>query len=348
MNIRLIRLKRSLWGAIAALAMVSSTEAQPAATNAWKPIIFSAPAENEISSNPISPSTQPLAPADFRGLFQDAPPVSLFNDFGPAPVPNAGGRIPNPSKDHQDWIFMTPAEIMGVSAEQLLPKQERDAKNDQKSLTPLERYLERQNSSGNFNAGLADSPGRSRNFWGQESGQTNSDDNSSDLLGSSPDDLQSAPISGQFTNIASGNIMSASPTTDSVWSKLFGTPASQPTPSATTLAQQQMELNQFQQLLNPASVPVTTATLAPDNTTAFKPQNIALPQPGSIQPLVNPMGASFAPLNSGIGEPAVLTPLPTATRQAGIPAVTTPSWAPQPAPWMSQNPQPFAIPQRKF
>ena len=343
-------LRLSSFLALAALVMVPFVEAQPAATNAWKPIIFSSPAGNEISSNPISPSTQPLAPADFRGLFQDASPLSSFNDFGPAPLPNAGGRIQKSSEDRQDWIFKTPAEIMGVSSEQILQTKKRNENGQQKNLSPMERYLEARNPSARFDR--SGDPSRSRDFWGQGNDQTNSDNTSLDLMNSDPDDLQSPAISGQPFDTAPGATVSANPNKDSVWSKIFGTPASQPAPSASTIAKQQAEMNQFQQLLNPGSVPVTAATTVPDNTTAFKSQN-SLPmtdstQLGSTQPLVNPIGASFAPLNSGIGQPAALATLPTITRQAGIPAVTTPAWAPQPAPWMSQNPQPFVVPQRKF
>ncbi len=151
MDSRPISLRLSPFLALAALAVVPFVEAQPAATNAWKPIIFSSPAGNEISSNPISPSTQPLAPADFRGLFQDASPLSSFNDFGPAPAPNAGGRIPKSSEDRQDWIFMTPAEIMGVSSEQILQSGKRNENGQQKNLTPMERYLEGRNPSARFN-----------------------------------------------------------------------------------------------------------------------------------------------------------------------------------------------------
>jgi hypothetical protein len=345
MESRPISSRLSSFLALAALAMVPFVEAQPAATNAWKPIIFSSPAGSEISSNPISLSTQPLAPADFQGLYQDASPLSSFNNFGPAPAPNMGGRIQKSSKDRQDWIFMTPAEVMGVSSEQILQTGKRNENGQQKNLSPMERYLEERNPSTRFDR--SGNPSRSRDFWGEGNDQTNSDNSSLDLMSNGPDDLQSPTVFGQSPGTAPGDTTSANPNTGSAWSKIFGTPTPQPTPSAATIAQQQAELNQFQQLLNPGSVPVTTATTVPDNTAAFKPQN-TWPIADSTQPLVNPIGASFAPLNSGIGQPAALTPLPTAIRQAGIPAVTMPTWAPQPAPWLSQNPQPFAVPQRKF
>jgi len=345
MGIRLTSLRLSPLLALAALAIVPFVEAQPAATNAWKPIIFSTPADNEISSNPISPSTQPLAPADFGRPFQDATPISSFNDFGPSPMPNAGGQIRKSPQDRQNWIFMTPAEIMGVSPDQILQTGKRNENGQQENLSPMERYLQRQNPSARFD--LSGNPSRSRDFGGQGNGQTNGDDGSFDLMNSGPDDPQSPLISGQSFNTAPDNSLSANPNTGSTWSKLFGAQTPQSTPNASAIARQQAELSQFQQLLNPGSVPVTAVTTAPDNTTALKPQN-TFPTTDSTQPLVNPIGASFAPLNSGIGQPAALAPLPGITRQDSIPVVTTPTWAPQPAPWLSQNPQPFVIPQRKF
>jgi hypothetical protein len=345
MDTRPISLRLSSFSALAALAMVPFVEAQPAATNAWKPIIFSSPADNGISSNPISPSTQPLAPADFRGLFQDASPISSLNLFGPPPAPYAGRQIQKSPRDRQDWIFMTPAEIMGVSSDQIPETGKRNENGPQRNLTPMERYLEGQSRSARFNPSGDSS--QSRNSWGQGNGQANGDDSSSDLINSGSENFRSPLFSGPSPNTAPGDMMSANPNPDSAWSQLFGTPAPQPTPSAATIAQHQADLNQFQQLLNPGSVPVTAATTVPGNAAAFKLQN-TLPTTDSTQPLVNPIGASFAPLNSGIGRPAALTPLPGITRSAGIPAATTPTWAPQPAPWTSQNPQPFAVPQRKF
>jgi len=108
-----------------------------------------------------------------------------------------------------------------------------------------------------------------------------------------------------------------------------------------------LEQAQFQQLLNPGAVPVTAATSLPDRTTSLNAQSTVLGS-DSTEPLVNPIGASFTPISSGIGRPVGLAPLPGITGPASIPAITTPAWAPQPAPWTSQTPQPFAIPQRKF
>lgn len=349
MDIRLAHLKLSSFLALVALGLVPFVSAQPAATNAWKPIIFSAPAENEISSNPISPSTQPVAPADLQGLFQGATPLSSFNNFAPAASPNAGRRTPKNAGEGQDWIFMTPAEIMGVSSDQILQNGKRNENGRQAGLTPMERYLERRDPSARFNR--SGNPSRSRDFGEQGNDQTNSDISLSDLMNSSPDNSQVTRDPGLFMNPTPNNYLFANQNEDSSWSKGFGAPSRQAAPSSFNhvqqQAQQRTEMNQFQQLLNPGFVPVSAATTVPDYPTAFKAQNTS-PITDATQPLVNPIGASLMPLNSGIGQPAPLAPLPGLTRPAGIPAVTVPAWAPQPAPWMSQNPQPFAIPQRKF
>ena len=68
------------------------------------------------------------------------------------------------------------------------------------------------------------------------------------------------------------NNLFASPNEDSVWSKIFGTPAPQPAASPSTPHNNRRNMDQFQQLLNPGSVPVTAATTVPDSTTSFKSQ----------------------------------------------------------------------------
>ena len=195
------------------------------------------------------------------------------------------GESQNPPRISQDWIFMTPAEIMGVSSEQILQTRKRNENGQQENLSPMERYLEGRNPSARFDP--SGNPSRSRDFWGQGNDQTNSDNSSLDLMNSDPDDLQSPTISGQPFDTAPGDTVSANPNKDSVWSKIFGTPAPQPAPSASTIAKQQAEMNQFQQLLNPGSVPVTAATTVPDNTTAFKSQN-SLPMTDSTGNSVPP------------------------------------------------------------
>jgi hypothetical protein len=329
------------------VAAVPFAGAEPPTTNAWKPIIFSAPDNNVISSNLDSPSTQPVPPANLKGgLFDNTTPVPSFN-LDPAPTTDTGRRLQKKSNDRSDWIFQTPAEIMGVAPDQIVSSDKRSDDGRQKKLTPLERYLEERSplSKSRMNS----SP--SRNYWGDENGQTNRDDYAPNSINTGLDDLQSSVTTSQPLNAApgtvAGNNLFANPKADSVWADLLGTPAPQPAPNPVTAAKQQADMDQFRRMLNPGFVPVSTPTAVSDSASSFKSQ-INLPVSSSTQPLVNPIGASFAPLNSGIGQPAPLTQLPGIIGQANTQPSLTPSWAPQPAPWTSPNPQPFVIPQRKF
>jgi len=348
MDFRLFSWKLTLLLAFAALALVPSVEAQGLATNGWKPIIFSSPDNAEISSNLTSLTTQPATPANFKSVFQDAAPVPAFNNFspGPAPARREGRRIQKTPNERQDWVFMTPEEIMGITPEKMFNRSQTDADSQRKeNLTPMERYLERQNQTARTNSDFF-SPKDSSSplgFWGNGNIQTNG--GSPNPTGSSLGDLRST-ILNQSLNDAPNNNSFANPKGDSIWSKLLGSPAITPAlgPNA---AQQQAEMDQFQQLLNPGSAPITATTISPVGTVFPQPQTI-LSGSDSTQPLANPVGASFTPLSSGIGEPTSLTPLPGITRQASLQPAITPTWTPQPAPWMSQTPQPFAVPQRKF
>jgi hypothetical protein len=346
MDFRLFSLKWAPLLAALVFAAVSSVEAQGSATNTEQSIVFSSPGTNVIPANPMSPSTQAAASSDFRSLFQDTSPVPSFNDFspGPAPIPREGRRLRTSSGLSQDWEFMTPAEIMGVAPDQNTQSQKPGMNDQQGSLTPMERFLERQNPTAKMKSAASDNVSPSQIFSGTGNDPGNS--YSSDLINSGQDNLQPTTIFSQSANAAPYDNLFASPNGESAWSKLLGVPAPAPAP-APNAAQQQAEMDQFMQLLNPGSAPVTATTASQDSLGSSQLQT-ALLGPDSTQPLVNPIGASFAPLTSGIGQAPSLTPLPTITRQASVQPVAPPAWAPQPAPWMSQTLQPFAIPQRKF
>jgi hypothetical protein len=66
------------------------------------------------------------------------------------------------------------------------------------------------------------------------------------------------------------------------------------------------------------------------------------------RPLVNPLGHSFTPLQSSIGRPTGITPLPGITGPYKIPAPAKSSTQAQLPPWLSDSPQPFSPPQRRF
>jgi len=349
MDLRLLSSKCLPLLAVAALALVSSAAAQGSVTNGGRSIIFSTPDNTEISSNLTSLATPRTTPANFKSVFQDTAPA--FNNFAPSPgpAPLEQRRFQKSSNQRPDWVFMTPAEIMGVAPEQLFNRSTSDEDNQREgSLTPTERYVERQSQPARTNSESfsRDNPFSPQGFWSDGNGQATNGDSFHPISGSEFGDVRST-ILNQSLNDAPNNNLLANPKVDSVWSKLFGSPVTTLTPGPDAAQQQQQQsMDQFQQLLNPVSTPVTT-TISPGGTTFTQPQT-SLSDSDSTQPLANPVGASFTPLSSGIGEPAGLTQLPGIIRQSALPSVTAPAWAPQPAPWMSQTPQPFAVPQRKF
>jgi hypothetical protein len=331
---------------VAAMLMVFAVAAQPPATNGWQHIIFSSPDNTQISSNLTSVASQPSSSA-FESklqLFQDSSPVAAFAtpplSAAPAPMPTRMRRSQQSSEDNLPWEFMTPAEILGVASDQIFQTQKKDAQGNQGSLTPMERYLQGQSSFAQFRTNSAGNSFRGQNLWANGNDQTNNA--STGLFSSAWGNMQSN-VSSPFMGNTPADNWSGGPKGDSVWQKMFGTPASH---AAFNPDQPQSDMSQFMQLLNPSSTPDTTAT-APEDTPSFKPQT-AWPNSDSTAPLANPFGASVAPLSSGISQPAGLAPLPSLIRPAAVQPAAPPAWAPQPPPWLSSTPQPFAIPQRKF
>jgi hypothetical protein len=237
--------------------------------------------------------------------------------------------------DHKDWTRMTPDEMFGVASADKPDKSDTAGQPDGEA--SLEHFFEQENQPGsalktNGQNARANSPWdfpRDRNdagsFNSQRSGAENLEQNSGRLP------------SHWWNNDASAN-QNGNTTWDS-----FSTPVQQ-TPAAPDLGQQ-AAMDRFRQLLAPNPAPATEAS---QNSKLFSAPNAQV-DPNFTQPefAPNPSGASFTPLSSGIGLPAGLTPLPGIVTPISQP-VATPSWAPQPAPWLSSTPQPFAIPQRKF
>ena len=126
------------------------------------------------------------------------------------------------------------------------------------------------------------------------------------------------------------------------WLKMLDSLAPAPVPNMV----QQMDTDPLQRLLESSSSSAAAATPSSGGTKLPLLKTLLDSDPG--QPLINPMGASFAPLNSGIGRPAELPALPSAWSLSYTSPPPAAAWAPQPPPWMSPMPQPFAIPQRKF
>jgi hypothetical protein len=127
------------------------------------------------------------------------------------------------------------------------------------------------------------------------------------------------------------------------WSRLFGQPG---TVSAPNLAQQ-ADMERFRQLLNPGSPSMAPAAGSPaDGIKTSLPKTML----GSHldQPAPNRFTTALAPMNSGVSKLPELPKMPTVWSLGYTSAPPASAWAPQQAPWLSSEPQPFAPPQRRF
>lgn len=321
---------------IAMGAMVLSAAAQPSGQS----IIFSAPPSDDAQS--VTPSLTPPSsqPVTLPSTMQA--PVSPFNYS----TPNNNLILPPPANsaeqqrmkqlldDRKNWTLMTPEEIFGATPAQ--KPAERDALGQGKNQSQLERYLERENQSlaGRTNGWQNNSP------WDLAHAQDRTSP-----FDSRHNDTADTSQSFNFNRLFNGRRnIDASPgqNGNASWDA-FSTPAPQ-APVKPNL-EQQAAMERFRQLLAPSPAPA--AEPSPDSRFFSAPKPAA--DPFITQPafLANPAGASFTPLSSGISRPTGLTPLPGITTPVSHP-VAAPSWAPQPPPWVSQTPPPFATPQWKF
>ncbi len=335
-------------------AVFLSATAQNGAPPSSKAIIFSAPAGDNAASN-----TPSLAPRLFdRPNFANEvrAPAPVFGVQSPSlslPVPASAPTLSSAEAQRlqkmldarENWALMTPEEILGVDTfRNTLRTAEQEAADNQKNLTVVERFLERQQQShttvtnGYYN-------GNSSSGWdypGNQGGLTNGSP-----FNPAPSGLPTAAqILDRFFNDTPANDRFAGQNGNrsAGWFKSLGLP---PQPAAPT-PEQLAERERFRQLLDPASYSDMPAKSSPGGKFLSLLQPLSDTTPNQT-PTVNPVGASFAPLNSGIGRPAGLTPLPDITgptnRQS---SAAPPAWVPQPPPWLVQTPQPFTKPQRKF
>jgi hypothetical protein len=233
----------------------------------------------------------------------------------------------------KNWMLLTPAEILGATTpEKIMGIQERDAAGRPKNLTALERYTERRNQTRPVDTNTNAFP-----TWIFS-------DKQPDALNSIPGGLGSPNnLAGSLLNPAPDNQTLAGQNGNNNWSKLFDSP---PPPVVTPA--QQTDMEQFRQLLRPGSSS-TAAAATPSLLSGIK---ISLPQTalssGLGQSALTPVGASFTPLNNGIGKPAEMPKLPSIWSLSLTSSPSAAAWAPQPPPWLSPTPQSFVFPQRKF
>jgi hypothetical protein len=110
----------------------------------------------------------------------------------------------------------------------------------------------------------------------------------------------------------------------------------QPTP------EQLAGMNRFRELMEP---PAPEKSADPTRA-AF--QTLTTPNSAQqAQPLFNPVGRSFTALDSAMGKPTGLTPLPGITGPQPTPE-KKPTSLTQPPPWLQDSPSGFTPQQRKF
>jgi hypothetical protein len=325
-------------------AMVLSAGAQ----SSDRSIIFSTPKFDDTAT--VTPS---LAPESSQlPILPDslqAPDPSLHfqapNDLPVAPPAVANTphsqRMNQLLEDRKNWALMTPEQILGTTpTDELLPATERDAMGPKKNATQLDRYLDRENNL----------RGSYTNSW--QNNRDNSPWNlSRDRDGLNPSDpgrdspMDAAQRLNEYLNSRRIGDGPANRNDKSFGWDAFNPPVPQ-TPDKPDV-EQMAAMDRFRQLLNPS--PATATEPSPESKFFPVPKTAPVLDPYITQPdyMPNPAGASFKPLTTGIGKPTGLTPLPGIVNQ-GIAPVTAPAWAPQPAPWLIQGPQPFVMPQRKF
>ena len=99
----------------------------------------------------------------------------------------------------------------------------------------------------------------------------------------------------------------------------------------------------FRAMMEPSAPPEKLTT-----PTRFAPALAPVANPNlQAAPLFNPLGKSYAPLQSGISRPAGITPLPSLTTPNLQPATPKKTLV-DPPPWLSDGPQPFGSQTRRF
>ncbi len=339
MGFSLASFKRGLPLAAAAVLAVFPAPAQSSAPHGGQPILFSSPVTDRVDSNTPSLSPQPPELLEFRNA-GEAPPQFNFNRLpqGPplpaVPLPTLAGLLQE--QDRQDrnrnWAMLTPAEILGVATpEKILGVAERDAFGQSKNSTILERYLEQRNQlllPAKTNALPADNASPA---WIFSTGRR-------DDWGAVYRGLESpAGMARPLLNPAPDDSFRARPNENSGWSKLFDATPTAPAPGPDPA--QVGEMERFRQLLNPGSpTAVPAATPNQGGLKTSLPQSLLSSGPDQSPP--NRIGASYAPLTSGIGRP---TEMPKLTSPWSLNYTSSPpasAWAP--------TPSPFTAPQRKF
>jgi hypothetical protein len=324
MDFRVANLK---WLPVAAAlsAAVWPAVAQNGATPAGQAILFSTPAGDSAASNTTTLASPDSGLRDFDNQFRS--PASLFNaappeqfslpSGGPAISGSRARRLQKNAEDQKDWALLTPAEILGVtSPEEILAGDTQDKEHK----SPSERFLARQqmvatNSFFNDNQSSR---------WILSKDRDDASASGSARFGV-PD---AAQLLNRFGSALPDNNPFA-PRNQDDWFK----PQSPAVPKPNL--EQIAAMERFRQLLNSGS---SADALEKSSGSKFlSSQEPPLDPNLEALPVANRFGASYTPLSGSFNKPTGLTPLPGITQPIVTP-VLTPSWAPKPPPWLTDNP----------
>ena len=268
-------------------------------------------------------------------LFQPEVPEEEF----PPPSQLQMNALQNMLKENQkDWTQMTPEEIMGLPApDKAAADQARKNPGQDSDLSPLESFLRSQRlaQTGTTNTARYD---ENQDFLDEKTGLPNPA-RLAEMRNGYGDHSQI--FNRLLENARGGNSLDFRQYPDQAWAGVFQSQTYQQTP------QEVANMQAFIEMLHPTPPP--TDSHSPLAGRGFYSAENPLPDPDlePPRPGYNPAGASYQPLDSGINRPRRLTGLPGITAEPTLPTIT-PSWVPQPAPWMQDSPQLFVNPVRKY
>ena len=331
------------WFALAAFVIAAgSAAAQPT-------IRYSKPANEDISgkTNVVpSATTRRNSAAAFNApspLFGDKIPTVDFDVLPGSPNADAvsAAKVAQWKKileGKKNWALMTPEENMGIQTpEEILGIT--DPKDDPK-LSPGERFLQ--------GLDLRAAAGATNGFHHPDAAHWRND-STSDLFNRSDASSQFAKNLGgsipgatkdssPFFNLNPDASQGVDKKSDSAWAIAFGTPE----PASKPTSEQLAGMDRFRALMEP-SAPEKT----PEPSRFVFNVPVAAPDPNrQTAPAFNSSGRSFTALESAMGKPTGITPLPGLTAPRPPPAKKTALV--QTPPWLSDTPQPFTPLQRQF
>ena len=310
-------------------------------------IIFSKPAEADTKAKPdanLAPDTK----HESRGLLNNLQ-RSLF-EREPSPPPSLGGMVSAPpgpslaqqqvwrqkSKQKDQWLLQTPAEISGIlTLEQILRL---PPKNSDDKLSLDERFLKQRMGmkAAVPAANDKEKPVRSDAPVAPPEGIFARHGIESVFARPGENNQASSAASG-FKPFKNSTFVAA-PKGDSVWANSFNLAATPPSGAVP-----QAGMNRVHQMFEPSAVLAKAAEPARPPT-AFTPRRDTALDSGSP---FNPHGSTFTPVRNNAEKPRGLEPLPgIATRPLVIPK--RPASAPELPPWLREDGEKMQSPLKKF